>query len=557
MTFRWHSIAALLLSASTAFAGWDGFPCPTNVSWYSLETNHYVSQLYSGLVERCDAIGSARPSVVDTYSNLFAGYTNTYTTITNGDIFVITNNFICYTNVTVTNQFLPFEYSWSQTNGTSGTATCYPSIKRSWFTTWDSKLFSICTSYVDTNQLGTDGTYNAWFSLPAQSNNIGASSPQITITGLFSKAAIGWTNRNVAHWTQSAYANSSDWLLASIHSGSNAVNQWTFKRWTDLTTAHPCNSLYTPIAEYIAAGTNAVTNLQMTVSGTAWGSLGSNVLTTSEVVSFSSTNDTVLTNSWRTITDITCSSVRANSNDAIRVTYKTLPSLYDSSVGWMLTPESLNERKACIDQLTVSSVSASSGFNSFGEISEGYGFDFQSPYGGGANGAMAQADASWPTSTLSYSYVNGSYSMRCRDAGWVVNRHYAQLTRTDWATSNTPPTNAFGYTAQTYAYSDLDRFAGWYYTDVTAGNDWSNNCIGLNIRFQQFTEVYKTTSETSGTYSSIVFTNTSLPGKPDWEAAVPAYGWVGKVFYSSRGYMMRGSPISIYRWDGTNGFKYK
>lgn len=544
MIFRWHSIAALLLPASTAFAGWYGFPCPSNVSWYSLETNHYVSQLYSGIVERCDAIGAVRPSVVDTYSNLFAGYTNTYSFFTNivcgtngceTNFYTITNNWIVYTNVTVTNQFLPFTYSWSQTNGTSGTATCYPSIKRSWFTTWDSKLFAICPSYINADRLGTNTNWDAWFLSPGNISNTAASFPKFASTSLLESAGVGWTNRTAAHWTRSILTSDSDWLLASIHSSGTNPAAWTFKRWTDLTNSHPADAMYCPIAQYIAGGTNIPTNITFSLSGTAWGANGSNSISVSESATFTSTNDVPLTNSWKTITGITCSSERPNLNDAIRITYKTLPSLYDASMGWVLTAASINERKACIDKLLWTDTSGSYGI-ACTNVRMGVGVD------------EATAESAWPTNTTAYDYA----AVRVGSWKWKYDRigeRDARISLADWTITNAPPSNAAF--AATCEYYTCPLVLNWRNPRISA---YVFKDVGGHGFLLQTYSLVGTSSEAFGgrIMTETLEYDTTIP---EW---CPEYegGSFNISYATSLGYEITGAKI-VYKWDGTNGFKYK
>ena len=532
-------------------------------------------------MERCDAIGAARPLVVDTYTNLFAGYMNTYTTITNGDIFVITNNFICYTNVTVTNQFLPFEYSWSQTNGTSGTSTCYPSIKRSWFTTWDSKLFSICTSYVDTNNIGTDGTFNDWFVL--NSNNFSHSSsafpkfPTFASTSLLDRAGVGWTNRSVAHWTYSATIPLYDLLLGSINSSTSNDSSWTFQSWTSLSNVHPLDASYHPMVQYTPGGTNTPTNISLWIYGTSWGSLGSNVVQASELATFNSTNDVSLANAWRTITNITCNSARANSNDAIRIAYTIMPALYSENIGWVLNAISLNERKSCVDRLLWSTNSSASRYVftneqmswSQGTFIGGGGRDV--PYGLWTQ-LQANAEASWPGPTnqappnfpwsTNTSMIVGSFGWYQWAEDTTYFPHYkihnmaAALRTADWRITNAPPTNTTAYAScEYYAYSERFGYKGS--SPTIYAKSVFNDIDGIGLKDRCYVKVGTSPESLGGrTMSTSIEHDASIPAwcdKPQNPNYVPSPNY----YYSSYGYEVYGPPAILYKWDGTNGFKYK
>jgi hypothetical protein len=538
--------------------GWSGWPCPTNADWQSVSTNHYFFQLYTALVERAVNVNVSLPPIVDANVSLYNGFTNNVET-TNG--VTVTNPVIQYKAVSLTNQFIPFLYTYSNAV-TSGTATCNPPVRRSWFTNWDNMLFSVCTAYVNTNALGTDGTFNAYFQT-VTSQTWSAVLPTYSATSLFHAAGIGWTNRSVAHWTQAASVSTSDWLLASIHSGGTNANQWTFKRWTDLASMHPCNALFAPVAEYIPAGSNVVTNLQMTVSGNAWGSLGSNVVTSSEIVTFTDNNNVPMTNAWRAITNISCSSARSNSNDAFRVTYRTLPTLYDSSVGWRLTPESLNERKRCLDAMTItyrkaSGVTDMAGTKHFG------GSGYKSTWAA----AQAAADAAYAATNsgifegISVGAQGGQITV------WSPPNIFASVVNgSPFFCFPTPVSTNFSYQADLYVRSippsaDLGPI----------GSDDSFDAYGSALLPHQYAKVSTTPSETSGTCVlsfDLPDIGTNRP-TPPWCVDVTTtdeisygYKWTGYGFLVPTtnlggSYTPAGPSIVVFRWAaGTNGFRYK
>ena len=357
MTCRWHSIAALLLTASTVLAGWDGFPCPSNVSWYSVETNHYWAQLMTGLVERCKAAGVAAPAIVDTYCGLFAGYTNTFTS-TNG--YVVTNNFICYTNITVTNQFLPFAYSWSQTNGTSGTATCYPAIKQSWIAAWDSKFASVIGSFVDQYECGLDSnsTANAYFA----TTNTRTSFPMWTFTNICARYGIG-SSSNGGRFTRSPALLTNEWTLGAVRKTTNNTTSWSYQEMTPITTNIYDQSIR-PVFEYwpscptdqTLATSFGGSSVVFTITGTILDFTSQTATNGTEVISITDSNDVATVHPWFRITGIACSNQPPNSNDAWRVVYKTVFPIYGSAPV-VMHPDIINERMIAISGLTYTAYS--------------------------------------------------------------------------------------------------------------------------------------------------------------------------------------------------------
>lgn len=350
MTFRWLNISALFLSASTALAGWDGFPCPSNVSWYAVETNHYFAQLFTGLVERCKASGVAAPAIVDTYT-LFAGYTNSVTT--NG----VTLNWICYTNRTVTNQFLPFEYTWSQTNGTSGTATCYPAIKQSWIAAWDSKFASIIGGpWVRVEDCGllTNQTADAYFA--TFGTNSGTDFPMWTRTNLFARYGIGSGTNGGGLFTHTPDLLTNEWALGAVRKTTNTATSWSYNEMTPIT-ANIYDASIRPVFEYwpswptneLSAPFNS-NSLTFTITGTILNFSSQTATSGTEVVTITASGDVPTVQPWYRITGIACTNTPPNKHDAWRVVYKDGFPIYGGNP-YRLYACDINERQAAIDPL--------------------------------------------------------------------------------------------------------------------------------------------------------------------------------------------------------------
>lgn len=354
MIFRWHNLAALLLSASTALAGWDGFPCPSNVSWYAVETNHYWAQLMTGLVERCKASGVSAPAIVDTYTNLFAGYTNTFTS-TNG--YIITNYWICYTNATVTNQFLPFAYSWSQTNGTSGTATCYPAVKQSWIAVWDSKFASVIGGpWVRVEDCGllSNDTADAYFA--TFGTNAGADFPIWTRTNLFLRQGIGSGTNGGGLFTHTPDLLTNAWTLGAVRKITNSATSWSYQEMTPITTTIYDTSIR-PVFEYWPSWpTNELfapfnsNSLTFTITGTILTFPSQTATSGTEVITITDSNDVPTVQPWYRITGVACTNTPPNSNDAWRIVYKEGFPIYGGNP-YRLYACDVNERWAAIDPL--------------------------------------------------------------------------------------------------------------------------------------------------------------------------------------------------------------
>ena len=567
-----------MLCASSASAytnGWYGWPCPTNASYYSVDTNHYFFQLYTALVERCMVAGKTTPTIIDTYT-LAVGQTN-YTFITNGN--VITNSFFLTTSVSKTNQFLPFEYAWSNASGV-GVSTCYPSIKRSWFTQWDSTLAACLSTFVMPNQLGTDGTYNAYF---AAITNQGESAvpPVFTSTGLFSYAGIGFTVSNAAHWTDGlAIPTNADWLLASIHSTGASASVWGFKRWTDLTNAHPQQPLNAPVAQYFAASNQIPTNVIFTVYGTAWGSMGTNFVVTNETAVFLDASDVQLSNTWRTVTNIICTSTRPNSNDAIRLTYKILPPLYDSVIGWRLGPYSFNERKAAVDALKWTYSKTGCTYDWVVR----YKSDPWMPAAGSGGGAGitytnysttisgTEADYTYPQFLIPNSQMDSGTASAYYGPFMSFSPYYYGLMRNAgiWIATNNPPSSSLSFSHRADFYW-IARAATWGGAGGITYKYETFNDLGTGLKENQYAFIgtnkwpvfggSANSTNSAGTYGTNVITAWSFdpatnypspPGTPTIQTnTVTSMGYSTLYVYTYPG-------CAIMRWDVdiTNGLKY-
>jgi hypothetical protein len=246
--------------STNCFAAWEGFPCPSNTTFYSVQTNKYVSQLFTGLIERCMAVNVSSPIIVDTLTG-YAGYRNEVEDVgyfTNGWIWICdppaiepyldddytipnpaweewmwdcwawydqydplwvhtkytTNKILIYTNIVVTNQFEAFTYSYSSPE-ISGTETINPPIRASWFLAFDNKLRDVVVHssagyWVDTNKFfNGDPIYGETFLRTLPNAYYTATNNSWLIKGMGKLCYIGgfgtWGNTNSTYSIDSSY----------------------------------------------------------------------------------------------------------------------------------------------------------------------------------------------------------------------------------------------------------------------------------------------------------------------------------------------------------------
>jgi hypothetical protein len=539
MTSPWRSILCLAAVPSIALAQWQGWPVPTNASFYSVDTNHYVAQLYSGLVERCTVAGVSVPTVVDVWTN-FGGVSNTVV-VTNG--VTITNLYPRTIPVTVTNVFLPFEYTYvDPVSSNTVTNIAYPRVKRSWFTTWDTTFDSLVGSFVITNGSGTN--YNTWFGTMGVSNlGTSATPPMWTKTNLFLTLGIGYVTNTVAQWTHTPGNPYADWLLAGIWASGKTETAWTFKAFTEMgTNMHPRDASVLPVAQYIPAGAGTPTNLAITLGGKVWNSSGTGLVSQVETITFTDGNPVTLTYAWESVTGITCTATRPNSNDAIRITYTNHPALYAGVVPFRMYSATLNERWKALDTLRWTY-----------KVNSAYTFTDTNTANGPDNSAtgwaqsMASTDATWPRKTLPFAPYGTCGTFARFESGYYYASRIQNMS--PWTTTATPQTTNFACAADFYWYSA----AIVYGSSTTTGNVW--NAIGTPLLQDQYALIGSNT--TCAIASSIAMTGSvGTTNKPSW-CADPRLMTNGASFGYNAHYNLSNPGITIFRWDAsTNGLRY-
>jgi hypothetical protein len=537
MISRWPSLLCLCAIPSIALAQWSGWPVPTNASFYTVETNHYVAQLYSGLVERCTVAGVSLPSIVDTWA-VYGGVSNTVV-VTNG--VTITNFYPRTVNVSTTNVFQPFLYTYvDPVSSNTVTNTAYPRVKRDWITTWDTKFDTLIGSFVITNLEAVN--YNTWF---AGVSNLATSAtpPMWTKTNLFLTLGIGFVTNTVAQFTHTPAVAPADWLLAGLWSTGVSSTAWTFKAFTDMgTNIHPRDASTFPCAQYVPGGATSPTNLALTLAGRAWNSSGTGLVSQTEAITFTDTNPIVLAYTWEAVTGITCSAVRPNSNDAIRITYTNSPDLYASAAPYRLYSDTLNERWQALDALRWTY--KPNGAYTFTDTNTANGPDNQAT---GWVQSVLSTDATWPRKTLPFGPYGtcGTYSRY--ESGYYYATRIQNMS--PWTTTCTPQTTNFACKVDFYWYSR----AIVYSTSTSTGNVW--NAMGTSLLENQFALIGSNTSFVATTNLAMESTigNTN---KPAW-CADPRLMTNGASYGYNAHYSLSNPGISLFKWDAsTNGLRY-
>ncbi len=316
------------LIANITMAAWENFPCPSNETYYTVQSNKYISQLFTGLIERCDALAIAPPAIVDTI-NVQVGWSNAVEDVgyyTSGWYWAcsppailpyeegweewmwdcwqyydnewihqkfVTNKVLIYTNLVVTNQFDAFTYNYTSP-GTNGSVIVYPPIRSSWFTAFDSKLSSVIAARSGFNWIDTNIVYNGestygetFFRAHGEDSNqwkIRSMGKLMYISGCGT-----WANTNNSTTIESVGLGgyfyhrpkvplTNNWVLATIiykkvpiYDGYYNIigwdTQWVSKAMGPFT-LNLIDRSVRPVLEYIPAGTNPFTgNITFTLDG--------------------------------------------------------------------------------------------------------------------------------------------------------------------------------------------------------------------------------------------------------------------------------------------------
>jgi hypothetical protein len=291
------------------FAAWD-WPDPSPSTWSEAEQLKVCAQIHTALTERCTVVNVTWPTNVETYT-CYGGYSNTVYT---NDGVVWTGKTILTKSVTVTNAYGPFQYTYTDPQGTF-TATGFPTVTHSMLSTLLNKTKDILPRFVDTNVLGNAEDYftNRVFA----TNYSGMSSirfPMLTqeaivaATGgvLFSSATNAWgiTNAATAYlW----YADEVPQTNHILYIGGRS-NLWG-KQWSStLPHSNPnvivwgLTNYNTQARYYWASG--SPTSVTMRISGTRIWNTNAVSNVTADVV-FAADEPATLTGLWQTVTSAT------------------------------------------------------------------------------------------------------------------------------------------------------------------------------------------------------------------------------------------------------------
>ena len=335
MTSHWPKLTALLLAlfllVPSSFADdWIGWPVPSNTTWYVLATNHYIAQLYSGLVERCEAAGVASPTNTDTWI-AFSG--------TNA------SGVIQYINVVTTNVYAPFEYTYTDPiTSTPILSTNYPYVKQAWIAKWD-QFFSTCGRvsgvWVDRAQFDANGLLTAWYTNLTNSVVF----PALTYTQIFANASVGYGT----NFTRRPLLPTNDLVMCSIQ--SRGSNQWSFAR-IDTSDSYRYDQTALPWFE-LSTDFYAWPTQSFTITGQVWNTTTQTASNDSETITIGGITNYHLTKLWHNVTNITGAAGYGllASNTTWRIAYRDGYATY-GNMPYRLYALDLNERRNVLAQLT-------------------------------------------------------------------------------------------------------------------------------------------------------------------------------------------------------------
>lgn len=224
-------------------------------------TNTMFMELWSGMVERCRAANlTSGLDYVRSYQ-AFIGYTNSIYAETNiapgvTNIYSYTNSWPCYTNITLTNQWVGLSLNIAGTN-----VTIVPNLRQQDLTALDAKLlqfvsrpsFSSVGNYMNKNLADTSGTFNGW----CASFQVGPTNVSTNILNTLSDAA----NLSATNVFQSLGIGQVTSVLTFVSTNVIATNWYAY--FTDAQpTTSPSNNYYA-----IWESANAPTNWDLVLSG--------------------------------------------------------------------------------------------------------------------------------------------------------------------------------------------------------------------------------------------------------------------------------------------------
>jgi hypothetical protein len=135
---------------------------------------------------------------------------------------------------------------------------------------------------------------------------------------------------------------------------------------------------------------------------------------------------------------------------------------------------------------------------------------------------------------------------------WNHYKVQAWAGKADWTVTNVPYTSAFSASCDYYGWSGLPT------SDILGTSIWEN-VTAATVKQNLFTHLQSDSETNGGRRMSFVATNTTdMPNlSPRFFEKSGAPYAEQYTYRTGRGYIMQGQPRVVYRWDGTNGFKYK
>jgi hypothetical protein len=398
---QWHSVAILLI-AHNVFADFSGFPLASNTNagnWYEArELYQPISQLYSGVVERCEWTGVSQPNIIETWW-VSAGSSNTVSG-------AYTNTIILDTQVTTTNQIGAFEYTYTDPSGTY-TNTAYTYLTRNFLHKLDEKIDALIPYFVDWS-VAVSNSYDDYFGEMAEKYHIDtkvwSDFLEASKAGIFDREGIGYvlpetittnaggyTTGGTAYYTRQPETRN-NWLIGELH-GSTSGWQYVDVGTLD-TNMYSTNFL--PVVQYIQGGTNALSTSSITITGLVLNVSNQTTYSTSEVVSVSSTT-TPCVLPWYDITDITTAVDINNTGDVFAVLYTNEVVLYGERP-YRLYAQDLDERYYVLKNLVAIEHTDK----------RWYLPDFQSNYWLGSSSGLTSAPSAEASASSNYQALAGT-----------------------------------------------------------------------------------------------------------------------------------------------------
>ena len=296
-----------------AGAAWSGYPLEDQTgNWYQVrEWYDPIGQLYSAIVERCEATGETKPNIVETWT-CSAG-TNQQIVVSNGLTF--TNWLLVTTNITKTNQLKEFEYTYNDHSG-GHTATAFPYLTHYFMGELDDVIDNLWDRYTPTNLLD-DGSMSNYFVniLAAQQEDpnsgvtdwppYGSKAHYLHYLGIgyvedAHTNAGGYVTNGTGYFTRQP-PRTSNWQMAEcVYS-----NAWGYRAGQNFDQRY-YEEAYYPVITYVTTG--SVPAVDVTLSGRTLTPSSQALSNDTETISISAgVSNTPCTKYWYEVTNITVS----------------------------------------------------------------------------------------------------------------------------------------------------------------------------------------------------------------------------------------------------------